>query len=131
MTGKQPMSKLIIQGNAFDDSTKDRGSWFIGNFILPEDSLQRTGAVEVKWGVHAAGEEKPSSGTNMLSTTLTLLISGRFLLTFPDTGLQVTLERTGDYLIYAPAVKHTWKSIEPSVVLTVRWPSIPGDQVIG
>jgi hypothetical protein len=37
----------------------------------------------------------------------------------------VLLARQGDYLVFH-ATAHTWRAEEESVVVTVRWPSVPG-----
>jgi len=52
-----------------------------------------------------------------------LLISGRFRLEF--LGRSVLLARQGDYVVFH-RVSHSWHAEEASVVLVVRWPSIPG-----
>ena len=39
----------------------------------------------------------------------------------------VLLEREGDYALWPPGVAHDWLAEEASVVVTVRWPSLPGD----
>ncbi|WP_374005171.1 hypothetical protein [Streptomyces ipomoeae] len=36
------------------------------------------------------------------------------------------LERQGDYVVWGRGVDHSWVAEEESVVLTVRWPSVPG-----
>jgi len=61
-----------------------------------------------------AGEER---------SALVMLISGRFRLEFP--GRSVLLARQGDYVVFRQ-VSHSWHAEEASVVLVVRWPSIPG-----
>jgi hypothetical protein len=34
----------------------------------------------------------------------------------------------GDYIVFH-GVNHTWEAEEPSVVVSVRWPSLPGFNV--
>ncbi len=53
-----------------------------------------------------------------------MLISGRFRMRFPRR--EVLLERQGDYVVRGRGVDHSWHADEESVVLTVRWPSVPG-----
>jgi quercetin dioxygenase-like cupin family protein len=49
---------------------------------------------------------------------------------FPHTKAEsVTLSNPGDYVFFAPGVCHTWKANQKTTVISVRWPSIPGDQV--
>ncbi|MET9017469.1 signal peptidase I, partial [Streptomyces olivaceoviridis] len=38
----------------------------------------------------------------------------------------VLLEEQGDYVVWGRGVDHSWFAEEESVVLTVRWPSVPG-----
>jgi hypothetical protein len=111
-------------GNARRDGENNaQKGWFIGGFLPPECGLRACNDVEVKWGVHETGESKESRSTNDAQSTLTLLITGRFELTFPELNCAVTLADEGDYVIFAPGVKHHWRCLEDSVVVTVRWPS--------
>jgi len=48
---------------------------------------------------------------------------GKFVLLFPDR--EVPLEREGDFVLFGPGVAHSFRSVEESLVLTVRWPSKP------
>ena len=84
--------------------------------------------VEVKWGARVAGEIKAIEGVNQTSTTMSLLVSGRFRLDFPSHGSSVTLVRPGDYAVWSPGVSHRWQVLEDAVVITVRWPSQRDDQ---
>jgi hypothetical protein len=112
----------IELGNA-DDEGRARGGWFLGHFI--PSGLRMTHDVEVKWGSHAAGERRETWGVNRRATTLSILVRGRFRITFPDR--EVVLEREGDYALWAPGIPHTWCAEEPSTIVTVRWPSFAGD----
>ena len=58
-----------------------------------------------------------------LVRTLNLLIRGRFVLVFPDR--EVALEREGDFVLFGPGLAHSYRSVEESLILTVRWPSRP------
>jgi hypothetical protein len=123
-------------GNAADDGAAYRG-WIVGHFVgvgvgvegggmlESSDDPARTGAVEVKWGVHPAGERRAVPAVNATATTLSLLVRGRFRLVLPDR--EVVLAREGDYALWPPGVAHDWLAEEDSVVITVRWPSVPGD----
>ena len=46
-------------------------------------------------------------------------------------GRDVVLAERGDYVVWGPGVDHSWCAEEESVVLTVRWPSIPGYAIHG
>jgi hypothetical protein len=114
-------------GNAADESA-DRGGWFVGHFIGRPDhnpEPRRTGAVEVKWGVHPAGQGRRAVATNARATTLSVLVRGRFRLRFPHR--EAVLVREGDYALWGPGIAHDWLAEEDSIVLTVRWPSLPTD----
>lgn len=39
------------------------------------------------------------------------------------------LAEQGDYVVWGKGVDHSWYAEEGSVVLTVRWPSVPGYKV--
>ncbi len=51
-----------------------------------------------------------------------MLIRGRFVLVFPER--EVTLANEGDFVLFGPGVPHSFRSLEESLVLTVRWPSL-------
>lgn len=114
----------VMIGNAAVDSAARRG-WFVGHFAGEPGTPNRSEAVEVKWGVHRAGERRSTPAVNATATTLSVLVRGRFRLRFPDRV--VVLEREGDYALWAPGVAHDWLAEEESLVLTVRWPSRPED----
>ena len=40
---------------------------------------------------------------------------------------EVLLSKEGDYVLWEPGVPHLWQAETPAVVVTVRWPSVPGD----
>ncbi len=111
-------------GNAADEGTAYRG-WFVGHFLERGADPRHSEAVEVKWGVHPAGEARAAWVRNAQATTLSILVRGRFYLTFPDA--EYLLAREGDYVLWAPGVPHYWRAVEDSIILTVRWPSRPGD----
>jgi len=84
---------------------------------------------EVKWGVHPKGDKKDIAGMNIKAKTLSILIKGKFLVSFPDDGEEVILGNQGDYVYFENGIYHGSEALEDSVVLTIRWPSIGGDQV--
>ncbi|WP_283139574.1 signal peptidase I [Rhizohabitans arisaemae] len=110
-------------GNATEDADRHRG-WLMGHFIDPgAGGVRSTGALEVKWGTHPAGERRPEWSTDEQRTTLLMLIQGRFRLDL--TVGEVVLKRQGDYVVWGPGIDHSWEAEEDSVLLTVRWPSLP------
>lgn len=54
---------------------------------------------------------------------MVILVSGRFYVNL--TVGKVLLERQGDYAVWGPGIDHSWKAEDDSVVITVRWPSLP------
>lgn len=121
---------------AADPTTRGRGGWFVGHF-LPAGDLAHSGDVEVKWGVHPAGDRNAGGfAANRTARTLSVLVAGRFRLRFrdpadPSAVETVELAEAGDYALWDRGVEHDWEAVADSVVLTVRWPSVPRDQTKG
>ena len=109
-------------GNANIDGESTRG-WLLGHFIGEADDPRASRAVEVKWGVHPAGEGREGWATDEQRTTLLILVRGRFHLDLSVAS--TTLEKEGDYAVWGPGIDHSWQAEEDSIVITVRWPSIP------
>lgn len=107
-------------GNANDDAGSHRG-WFVGHFM--DDDARRSDDVEIKWGVHAAGEKRADHQVDEHRTTVLLLVRGRFRIDL-SAGSHV-LEREGDYVVWTAGIGHSWQAEADSVVITVRWPSTP------
>ena len=108
----------ILSGNAQKDGIDSRG-WIVGSF-MPE-GLSNTEDVEIKWGVHPHGQEREAWSTDETRTTISLLVSGKFVIQFVDK--EVVLAEPGDYVMWGKGVDHTWRAEEDSVVITVRWHS--------
>lgn len=118
-----------VTGNAEEDGLKNiPKGWFVGHFIDPALGLRCTEALEIKWGVHRKNEERATLSDNKIGMTLTILVSGSFVIYFPEHDRTIELKHQGDYVLFAPKVAHSWKVIEDSVVLTVRWPSKLNDK---
>jgi hypothetical protein len=60
-------------GNANIDGESTRG-WLLGHFIGEADDPRASRAVEVKWGVHPAGEGRDGWATDEQRTTLLILV---------------------------------------------------------
>jgi hypothetical protein len=120
------MSPQVVFGNAQVESV-NRWGWFLGHFVTPRDDPRSTSLLEVKWGVHKAGDGRPEWAVNAEATTLSILIQGRFRLQFPEQ--EFLLSREGDYVLWLPGVSHSWLAEEDSTVVTVRWPSKPEDSI--
>ncbi|MCP4714629.1 MAG: signal peptidase I [Deltaproteobacteria bacterium] len=125
------MNNAISVGNAADPEIQENhNGWFIGHFI--NDIQRSTPDVEVKWGIHRAGDTKEKLALNEFAKTMSVLISGKFHLLFRKGSVkkEIPLERPGDYVLWDAGVAHGWHAVEDSTVLTVRWPSLAGDQLI-
>ncbi|MER7502068.1 signal peptidase I [Nonomuraea pusilla] len=120
-----PVGQGVYVGNAEVDGAADAG-WLLGHFRPPGDP-RHSADVEIKWGVHAPGDERARWVRGEARTALLVLISGRFRVELP--GRSVLLSKRGDYVVWGRGVDHSWRAEEESVVLTVRWPSIPGYKV--
>ena len=122
-----PEIPTVTVGNAAIEGAGDTRGWFVGHFVESSASLRCTDAVEVKWGVHPAGQSRPRMAMGTQATTLSILVSGAFRVVFSDRD--VCLARPGDYVLFPPGVLHGWVAEADSVVLTVRWPSTRDDAV--
>lgn len=116
------MDDGVYVGNAGEDAALDRG-WLLGHFKEAGDP-RHSEDVEIKWGVHPPGDRREHWVRGEERTALLVLVSGRFRVELP--GRSVLLERQGDYVVWGKGVDHSWVAEEESVVLTVRWPSVPG-----
>ena len=115
------MSEKVYTGNAAADAPGNRG-WLLGHF-MPAGDVRHSAEVEIKWGVHSRGDQRAQWVTQEQRTAMILLVSGRFRVELP--GRSVLLAEQGDYVLFG-GVDHSWRAEEDSVVLGVRWPSIPG-----
>lgn len=120
------MSPKVVFGNAHTEGT-NRSGWFFGHFVNPIDDPRSTSILELKWAVLKAGENRTQWAINLEATTLAILISGRFCLQFPEE--EFLLAREGDYVLWLPGVTHCWYAESNCTILTIRWPSQPGDSV--
>lgn len=111
-------------GNASEIGAERRG-WILGHFIDPAEGVLSSKNVEVKWGVHPAGERRAEWTSDDQRTTLLLMVQGNFRLDLTEAS--VTMAKQGDYVVWGPGIDHSWEAIEDSVVVTVRWPSSPGE----
>lgn len=121
----------IYLGNAVVDGQKSK-FWIAGQFMAKYNEGSQNDPrvnhnVEIKWGVHKKGDKKVSLAKQKSATTLTILISGKFLNNID--GKQYLLEKQGDYLVYGPNLFHNWEAIEDTVIATIRWPSVQDDTV--
>ena len=115
------MAEQIYTGYAGDDAPAHRG-WVLGHF-MPAGDPRQSGEVEIKWAEHRRGDKRAQWVTAESRTAAIFLVSGRFRVELP--GRSVLLAQQGDYVVFH-GVEHSWHAEEASVVLAVRWPSVPG-----
>jgi hypothetical protein len=120
----QPLPAEVKYGNGLLDG-RGHGGWFVGHF-MDEGTLSQSDDVEVKFSVNPTGRRNEAAVANIVSRSMTILVSGKHRVEFGNSS--VLLERPGDYCIWA-GTAHSWQSVRESTVLTVRWPSLQGDQV--
>ncbi|GAB1544676.1 hypothetical protein NUACC21_73520 [Scytonema sp. NUACC21] len=119
------MTKVVFGNAAIEGAS--RWGWFLGHFITPTDDPRSTEALEVKWAIHKSGDSRTEWAVNNQAATLSILIQGQFRLQFEDR--EVVLSREGDYVLWCAGVPHSWLAESDCTILTVRWPSKPGDSV--
>jgi hypothetical protein len=113
----------VYVGRAGRDGAGNQG-WLLGHF-MPPGQLLHSDTVEVKWGIHAAGDRRAAWATDEVRTALLVLIRGSFDIELRDRT--VLLREPGDYVVWGPGEDHSWLAgAAETVVLTVRWPSLPG-----
>ena len=115
-----PVTANWQHGNAAEDTKSTRG-WLLGHFIDPSEGPRSTKDLEVKWGVHPAGDQRPEWTADDQRTTLLLLVEGEFRIDLTE-GSKVLSEQ-GDYAVWGPGIDHSWEALSDSIVITVRWPS--------
>ncbi|MCL2584986.1 MAG: signal peptidase I [Streptosporangiales bacterium] len=115
------MAETIQTGNAETDTADTRG-WLLGHF-RPGGDARHSDDVEVKWAIHPRGEERAEWVEGETRSALVLLVSGRFRIELP--GRVVVLAEQGDYVVFH-RTGHSWHAEEDSVVVVIRWPSVPG-----
>lgn len=115
------VSETVYIGNAGADAAESRG-WLLGHF-KPEYDARHSDDIEVKWAIHPEGDQRPQWVADEKRSALLLLVSGRFRVELP--GQTVLLAEQGDYVVFH-GLSHSWYAEEASVVVAVRWPSVPG-----
>jgi hypothetical protein len=116
-----PLRHSWHSGNAAEDGQGTRG-WLLGAFIDPGLGVRFSKEVEVKWGIHPLGDRRAQWAADDERTTMVLLVQGMFRVDLTEGGAM--LARQGDYLVWGPGTGHSWEALAPSVVITVRWPSV-------
>jgi hypothetical protein len=76
MAESREQTGKVYTGSAAVDAPGNRG-WLLGHFMPPGDP-RHSEDVEIKWGLHPAGDQRAQWVTDDLRTAAILLISGRF-----------------------------------------------------
>lgn len=118
--------KPIHKGNLNKENLTNTRGWFIGHFA--QDKNLCSDHFEIKWTTHPKGDIKPTTAKNKTAKTISILISGKFIVRYPQNNTNIILDQAGDYAYHAEGIYHTSEALEESTILTIRWPSIPGDQ---
>ena len=124
----------FITGNAADEAIRKQDGWFVGYFIDVSD-LRHSNDVEVKWGILRSGQmNEEGFVANKTAKSLCVMIAGHLRLYIrhvakPEIVQTVELSQTGQYVLWDKSIQHNWEAISDCIVLAVRWPSVPGDQV--
>lgn len=120
------MPGTIYAGSAPKDAPENRG-WLLGHF-MPRGDVRHSTDIEIKWGVHPRRDQREQWVTGEVRTAVIVLVSGRFRIDFRDQS--VVLAEPGDYVVFE-GVDHSWFAEEDSVIVGIRWPSVPGYAVPG
>ena len=115
----------IVSGNLDEEvsSHPETMGWFLGHFMTKYPDFM-SDEVELKWARHEKGDKKDRPQAKTTTKTITILISGKFLIRFPKKNHDVILARLGDFIYYdASQDKHTREALEDSLLLVIRFPS--------
>lgn len=132
--GAPIVPRFVIGHAAMDRKTQEQwGVWFICHFSKVDD-LRKAGDLGIQWGIYAAGKRNAGSFVaNQRATSASILVAGCFGLNFFDredssSVHSVDLLGPSQYALLHPGVEHDWRAIADSPVITIRWPSLAGNQ---
>ena len=119
----------VKHGNAKSD--RDTRGWLIGVF---RDNELHNEDVEIKWGIHIPGDERSydQRTAQKTATTLAILVSGDMSIMTQDASgkpIEALLQTQGDYVVWGPSIMHWYTVRKDTVVVIVRWPSVPNDTI--
>lgn len=119
---------MFVSGNA-ESEGKDHRGWFVGHFM--DQPPQKRDDLEIKWSHHPQGDGDPEFDAQKFAKTISILIFGKIEYSFRkgDKVESVIVDMPGDYVMWESGVGHSWRVLEDSLSLTVRWPSLPNDVV--
>ena len=117
-----------VQTGNFSSSNLEHRGWVVGHFLDPDSPFKITD-FELKWGNNPRGARKSVAGSNQIAQTLAILIRGKIQYDFPETNQTIILDKEGDYIYWSSGVSHKWEVLEDVLTFTLRWPSLPDDQI--
>ena len=117
---------LIKSGNLEQCNDLEKRGWFIGHFMDKKSGF-KSEEFELKWAVLSKGTTTEEAFT-ITSKTMCVLIDGKFQIDFQKHQKKITLFNRGDFVFFEPNVLYKSEALEDSVVLAIRWPSIPNDK---
>jgi hypothetical protein len=94
--------------------------WFLGNF---QPTIFANGDFEVAVKVFQKGDQEPSH-KQLISTEVTVVIEG-------DIQLGSSFFSAGDIIEIPPGEFASFTSLTNSILVCIKYPSIPDDKVIG
>lgn len=118
---------LVIGGDLADEKSFEKRGWFIGHF-MEKESVFKNDNFEMKWAVCLRGWQEQFTKSNLRAKTMCVLIEGKFEFEFQKEGEKKILSKTGEFIFWDAGVLYTSKSLDDSVLLVIRWPSVPDDQ---
>lgn len=113
-------------GNFLEEG-KDRGGWFVGDYI-PE-GLAKTELVEVAVKEIHPGDLTPAHHHEQ-ATELCLIISGVFVVRVGKEKVREVRLKAGEYMIVPPHVVSAWEMVDnkPAQIVVIRFPGAPHDK---
>ena len=119
--GTSSKPTTLYKGNAISDAANK--GWFVGWFQKEHRPELCSSDVEIKWFTHPTTDFQAVTTDEKKVWTITILVSGRLRVSVDSK--EFTLENPGDFVCWGPGHSHGWQPLDESLVITVRWPSIP------
>ena len=110
----------LLKSNAYTRG-KLKNGWFLGHFM--EDKNLCDNDLEMQMIHLKKGFVKESTRINKKVKALTILIKGRFEISFPEENESFVLEKSGDFIKFDLSSRHIGRAIKSSTILTTKWPS--------
>lgn len=111
---------MIKQGNSYIDSVQNRG-WLIGKFN-PKATIENEN-FEFKISHHIKGDKRSieDASSDPERDTISILMSGKFKLIFPEDAREIILREEADYAHYSKNTQHAWECLEDCTMVTLRF----------